>query len=99
MLTYSYTKKYSNSNTGMVSFYAVLIHFLHCSVVMWLRIKELVHQGLEITFGEWLSLHQTPAGTYHMLGTTTKLSNAVSSSRVVVTLERNILFRLGSYYN
>ena len=37
--------------------------------------------------------------TYYMLGTTTKLVKCCSSSRVVVTLERNILLELKSEIN
>ena len=60
------------------------------SIVMWSG--NLLHKGLTIWYGEsWLYIGFQLA--YYMLGTTTV--NAVSSSGVVVTLERNILMLIG----
>ena len=46
--------------------------------------------GLKIWYGEWLAFHRIPAGILHPWNHYETV-NAVSSSRVVVILDRNIL--------
>ena len=89
-------------NTALVtpvSFYALSVQF---SVLVSRHVigkpGNRIHKGLEIWYREWLALYRNPAGILYACNHYYTV-NAASSSRVMVTLERNVLLRLRSNCN
>ena len=93
LLTCSYTTKYSFSNAGQLLCSVSTAGQSSCNR----KPGNWIHKGLEIWYGEWLALHRIPAGMLYGWNHYYTV-NAISSSRAMVTLERNIL-RLRSNCN